>query len=186
MNTILDIAGSVLIGAAIMFILLHLNIFSNQQKFASDKELEIQRNSKTLAEIMNHDLRKVGYRYTGTNPFITTQEKVLSFYSDIDSNNVMDIVSYSLSDSTHATATVNPRDKILYRTINSDTSKGPSMGLVDLKFTYLNNNGIKTSIQDSIRYIKTEIWVESSEPVEDTSYIFTYWEMTVHPRNIKY
>jgi hypothetical protein len=186
MNTLLDIAGSVLISAAIMFILLHLNIFSSTQKFASDKELEIQQNSKTLAEILDHDLRKVGYKYTaGSNPFITTQQKVLSFYSDIDSNNVIDVVSYSLSDSTLAYVTTNPRDKILYRTINSDTGKGPSLGLVDLKFTYLNNSGVVTAIQDSIRYIKTEIWVQSSEPI-DTSYIFTYWEMTIHPRNIKY
>jgi hypothetical protein len=48
MNTLLDILGSVLISAAIMFIILHLNIFSSQQKFASDKELEIQQNSKQL------------------------------------------------------------------------------------------------------------------------------------------
>jgi hypothetical protein len=185
MNTILDIAGSVLISFAILFMILHLNVFSSQQKFASDKELEIQRNSKIIAEIMNHDLRKIGYKYSGNNPFITTQEKVLSFYSDIDSNNVMDIVSYSLSDSTMAMITLNPRDKILYRTINSDTAKGPSLGLVDLKFTYLNNNGIITSIQDSIRYVKTEIWVQSAEPI-DSNYIFTYWEMTIHPRNIKY
>jgi hypothetical protein len=134
---------------------------------------------------MNHDLRKVGYGYSGSNPFITTQQKVLSFYADIDSNNVMDIVSYNLSDSTEAYVTINPRDKILCRTINSDTSKGPSLGVVDLKFTYLNNNGIVTNIQDSIRYIKSEIWVQSTEPL-DTAYIFTYWEMTIHPRNIKY
>lgn len=185
MNTILDIAGSALIGGAIMFIILHLNIFSSQQKFNSDKELEIQRYSKTLAEILDHDLRKVGYGHTGTNPFITTQEKVISFYSDIDSNGVVDVVSYSLSDSTMAYVTQNPRDKILNRTINSDTSGGPSLGLVDLKFTYLNNSGLVTAIQDSIRYIKTEIWVQSGEPV-DTNYIFTYWEMTIHPRNIKY
>jgi hypothetical protein len=185
MNTILDIAGSVLISFSIMFIILHLNVFSNQQKFASDKELEIQRNSKTLGEILSHDLRKIGYRYPGSNPFITTQEKVLSFYGDIDSNNVVDIVSYSLSDSTMAFATVNPHDKILYRTINSDTAKGPSLGLVNLKFSYLNNIGAKTAIQDSIRYVRAEIWVQSSEPI-DTTYLFTYWEMTIHPRNIKY
>jgi hypothetical protein len=185
MNTILDIAGSLLIAGAIMFIILHLNVFSSQQKFASDKELEIQRNSKTLAEILNHDLRKVGYKYSGSNPFITTQEKVLSFRGDIDSNNVMDIVTYSLGDSTQEVATFNPRDKVLYRTVNGDTAKGPSLGLIDLKFSYLNNNGIKTAIQDSIRYIRTEIWVQSGEPV-DTTYAFTYWEMTIHPRNIKY
>jgi hypothetical protein len=186
MNTILDIAGSVLISAAIMFILLHLNVFSNQQKFASDKELEIQRNSKTIAEIMDHDLRKIGYRHPGGNPFIVTQEKVLKFYSDIDSNNVVDIITYSLSDSTADVATVNPRDKILLRTVNADTGKGPTLGLVDLKFTYLNHNSVPTAVQDSIRYVRTEIWVQSSEPVNDTSYIFTYWEMTIHPRNIKY
>jgi hypothetical protein len=186
MNTILDLAGAMLISAAILFIILHLNVFSSQQKFASDKELEIQRYSKTLAEIIDHDVRKIGYRYSGSNPFITTQEKVLSFYSDIDSNGVIDVVSYSLSDSTLAYVTQNPNDKILYRTVNSDTSKGPSLGLTNLRFTYLNNIGLKTAVQDSIRYVRAEIWVHSAEPIEDSTYAFTYWEMTIHPRNIKY
>jgi len=159
MNTILDIAGSVLISAAIMFIVLHLNIYSGQQKFASDKELDIQQYSKTLAEILDHDIRKVGYRYTGSNPFITTQKKVLSFYSDIDSNNVVDVVTYTVGDSTEETVTTNPRDRILARIINGDTARGPSLGLVKLDFSYFNNSGAVTAVQYSIRYIRAEIWV---------------------------
>jgi hypothetical protein len=71
-----------------------------------------------------------------------------------------------------------------------DTIGGPSLGLVNLKFSYLDSKGIVTSILDSIKYVKAEFWVEPSEAVnnfitgQQDSSVFTYWELTINPRNI--
>lgn len=182
MNQILDIMGSVIIAGLVMLMLMKFNIFSNQAKFESDSELKLNLNAKTLADIINYDLRKIGYKKAGTK-FIEILPKKVKFYSDIDSNGTMNTVTYSLGDSTLMTATQNPRDKVLIIDIDGVKSTGPSLGLVDLRFTYKNGKGVVTPYLDSVKYIQAEIWVETPEPVDD-QYLFTYWEMTINPRNL--
>jgi hypothetical protein len=69
------------------------------------------------------------------------------------------------------------------RVVNSDTLDGPSLGLTKLKFSYYNSSRSPTNNFSEIRYIKAELWVESIFPV-DGDYLFTYWEMTINPRNL--
>jgi len=96
-----------------------------------------------------------------------------------------------LGDSLEALGTANQRDKVLYRIINNtDTVGGPTLGLVDLRFSYLDSHGLPTAFLDSIKYVKAEFWVEPYEYVNDygtgqpDSSQFTYWELTINPRNI--
>jgi hypothetical protein len=102
----------------------------------------------------------------------------------------IDVVEYFLSSPSKSAATTNPKDVVLTRVLNgTDTLSGPSLGLVKLVFSYYNKGLVTTTNLDSIKYIKTEFWVESLEPIEvnfgtQTGYPFTYWEMTINPRNI--
>src|SRR5690606_33871831 len=182
MNIILDLLGASLIGGTVMYLIMNLNIYTTNTKYVSDSELHLQQNAKTLAELLNHDLRKIGYKPSG-NAIISAEPKSIAFYSDIDSNGVVDVVKYMLSDSTDVSSTGNPSDKVLWRIINGDSSKGPSLGITDLQFTYRNSSGAETTALDSIKFIKAEFWVESPELVDD-DYLFTYWEMTINPRNL--
>lgn len=187
MNVILDLLGASVIGAVVILVIINLNIYSSNVKVNSDSELILQQNAKTLAEMISYDLRKIGFRKDGT-AMITAKPKEISFYADIDSNGVVDIVTYRLSDSLVVGGTSNPRDKVLYRIVNNDSSKGPSLGLVDLNFYYFKNTGVKTTALDSIRYINAELWVQSPEKVTDSrgknDYLFTYWELTINPRSM--
>jgi hypothetical protein len=48
-------------------------------------------------------------------------------------------------------------------------------------------SGNVTTALDSIKYIKAEIWVQSPTKVyedNEQKYLFTYWELTINPRNI--
>lgn len=182
MNIILDLMGSTIIGGGIMLMLLNFNIFQSNSVFASDSELQLQQNAKTLAEIMNHDLRKIGYRCDST-AFIQADSEYISFYSDIDRDGSIDKVEYFLGDTSTASATPNPRDKVLLRIVNGDTISGPSLGLVKARFSYLNSVGSPTSTFTEIKYIKAELWIEPYEPVNG-EYPFTYWELTINPRNL--
>jgi len=187
MNILLDILGASVIGAMVILVMLNLNIYSSNIKFSSDSELQLQQNAKTLADILSYDLRKIGYGKKGT-AIITAQPKKISFYSDIDLSGSIDIVTYQLSDSLAVMSTPNPKDKILYRIVNNDTSKGPSLGLVDMNFNYFNDQGMTTASLDSVKYINAEFFVESSNMVKDSKgnsrYLFTYWELTIKPRSI--
>ena len=195
MNMILDIMGSSLIASIMFLLILKLNIYADNAKFYSDNDLKLQQNAKTLAEIVNYDFRKIGYNYEGTS-IITAQPKYIKFYADMNEPGTpgygtVDVIEYFLGDSTEVVATPNPRDKILYRVENyTDTLGGPSLGLIDIRFSYLNSRGLATTILDSIKYVKAELWVEPYEQSVDyftgqiDSTAFTYWELTINPRNI--
>ena len=182
MSIILDMMGSVIIAGLIGIMLLKFNIYQSTTKFASDSELQMQQNSKTLAEIIDHDFRKIGYDYDSTSLVQVDSERV-SFFSDIDRNGSIDFVSYFLGDASEVTGTTNPKDRILYRVVNSDTISGPSLGLTKAKFSYLDEVYTETTTLTDIKYVRAELWVESIEPVGE-EYIFTYWEMTINPRNL--
>ncbi len=182
MNVLLDILGATIVGAIIFTMFLNLNMYSSQARYSSNTELQLMQNAKTLAEMLTYDLRKIGFNHKGES-LITAQSKRISFYADIDTNGVDDVVGYALSSASEVPHTSNPNDKILLRVVNGDTAKGPSLGITDLRFNYLNEKQQPTTVIDSVKYIKAEIWVESPEPVDD-KYIFTYWEMTINPRNL--
>jgi hypothetical protein len=194
MNVIIDLLGSTFIGGFILLLILKLNLYSQNVSLNSDTELKMQQNAKTLAEILDYDLRKVGYNYDSTAIIIADSNKI-KFYADMNEPGTVgygtiDVVEYFLSDTTKSISSVNPKDIILTRVLNgSDTLSGPSLGLVKLIFSYFDRQLVKTSNLDSIKYVKTEFWVESLEPIEvifgtQTGYPFTYWEMTINPRNI--
>ena len=182
MGMLLDLMGSTIIGGLLTIMLLNFSLFQSNTSFSSDSELQMQQNAKTLAEILNYDLRKIGYQYDNT-AFIEADSERISFYSDIDRDGSVDIVTYMLSDTSEASATTNPSDVVLYRIVNSDTSKGPSLGLVKLRFSYLTGNGSATTTLSEIQYVKAELWIETIESVNG-EYPFTYWEITTNPRNL--
>jgi hypothetical protein len=182
MNILIDILGSVVIAGILMIAIFNANTYQSQARFTSDSELQLQQNAKTLADIINYDLRKIGYEYENV-PFIEADSERISFYTDIDLNGSIDIVTYFLSDTSAAKGTNNPNDRILIRVANTDTLKGPSLGLRKVKFSYLNKFYTPSTTFEEIRYVKAELWIESIEEVDD-EYLFTYWEMTINPRNL--
>ena len=194
MNVLIDLIGSSFIGGLLLLMILKLNLYSQNAGYSSDTELRMQQNAKTLAEILIYDLRKVGYNYYST-AISEADSNRIKFYADMNEPGTagygtVDEVEYFLSSTSKAAGTTNPNDVVLTRVINGvDSSSGSSLGLVRLVFSYLDQKFTSTSIKDSIKYIKTEFWVESLEPIEvnfgtQTGYPFTYWEMTINPRNI--
>uniref|UniRef100_A0A832DGG5 Uncharacterized protein n=1 Tax=Ignavibacterium album TaxID=591197 RepID=A0A832DGG5_9BACT len=194
MSAILDIMGSTFIGGMILLLIIKLNLYSTSVSYSSDNELKLQQNAKTIAEILNYDLRKVGYNHTGTAMLIADSTH-MKFFADINApgtagHGAVDVIEYFVLDSTNASGTSNTRDVVLVRVVNgSDSITGPSLGLVKLRFSYFNGSGVKTTALDSIKYIKTEFWVEPTEKINNfltgtPDSTFTYWEMTINPRNI--
>jgi len=182
MNILLDLMGSTIIGALIVSMLINFNVYQNNSISSSDSELQLQQNAKTLAEILNHDFRKIGYRYDNT-AFVEADSERISFYSDIDRDGNVNLVTYMLGDTTEVSGTTNPRDRILYRIVDNDSLKGPSLGLTKAKFSYFNGSGVATTTLAEIQYVKAELWIEAIVPV-DGKYPFTYWELTINPRNL--
>jgi hypothetical protein len=194
MNIILDLLGSSFIGGMILLMVMQMNLFMSNGRSFSDQELQMQQNAKTQADIINFDFRKIGYGHSGTSILVAEKEKI-RFVGDLErpgeaGYGTLDTVEYFVKDSTFATGTSNPRDIILVRVLNNkDTLAGPSLGLVKLNFSYLDSLSTPTTDLSKIKFIKTEFWVEPNETVFNyitgqKDPIFTYWEFTIHPRNI--
>ncbi len=193
MQTILDLLGSFFIGGILLLMIMNFNLYTLSTSISSDKELVLQQNAKTIAEIVSRDLRKIGYNYTGS-AIITADSNKIKYYADMQApgtagHGVIDVVEYvvvsadekSGGDSTNVN---------LVRIMNSvDTLYGPHLGLTKFKFSYFDRYGVTTAIKDSIKYVKAEFWVHPTikfknvfiTPVDST---FTYWELTISPRNI--
>ena len=182
MSLILDIVGSVIVAGILLLMMINANIYQTSTRFASDSELQLQQNAKTLSDIVGYDLRKIGYEFDG-NPFIEADSEWVSFYADMDRDGSTDKVIYLLSDPYMASATPNPNDRVLLRIVNGDTSAGPSLGLTKIKLSYYDKVGTPTLVSSDIKYVKAELWIESIEPVND-KFLFTYWELTISPRNL--
>ena len=182
MNYLLDVLGSTIIAGVLMLMLFNLNTYQTNTRMSSDSELQLQQNAKTLAGILNHDLRKIGYEYPDV-PFIQADSQMISFFSDINRDGTADVVSYFIGGADEMLGTSNPRDIILYRVVNNDTISGPSLGLTSVRFSYIDQDWNNTTVLSDIRYVKVELWIESIEKIGGY-YIFTYWEMTINPRNL--
>jgi hypothetical protein len=194
MNTMMDILTSTIIGGMLLLLVLKLNLFMSEAGYSSDTELRLQQNTKTLADIMNSDFRKIGYKFDDT-AILTAQKDRFKFVGDLErpgqpGAGAVDTVEYFLEDSTNSLGTTNLNDIILVRVLNNkDTIDGPSLGLVKMQFTYLDSVSTPTADLSKIRYIKTEMWVQPTESrnnfvTGNNDSTFTYWEFTIYPRNI--
>lgn len=199
MSTLLDIFGSVVIAGMLFMLIIKLNLFSSQTGYSSDSELKLIQNTKTLAEIIDYDFRKIGYKYDGVAIEVADSNHI-KFYADMQAPGtsgygIMDIVEYTVGNTSEVSGTVNPNDKIIKRTITTqggtllESMDGPSLGLVRIKFSYLDSTNVLTTLPSKICYIKTEMWVEGSDPIPDaytinSPYSKTYWEFTINPRNL--
>lgn len=194
MSILLDLIGSSFIGGVLLLLVLKLNLFMSNASFASDNELKLQQNAKTLAEILDNDFRKIGYRYDSTSILVAGKEQI-KFIGDLQrpgqsGYGIVDTVEYVVRDSTYSPGTTNQNDIILVRVLNNtDSITGASLGLVKINFSYLDSLSQPTANLSKIKYIKTELWVEPVEPVNNfvtgqNDSVFTYWEFTINPRNI--
>ena len=182
MSIVLDLVGSVIIAGILLLMMFNANTYQSNARFASDSELQMQQNAKTLADILSYDLRKIGYECK-TNPFLVADSERVSYYADMNRDGTPDVVTYIISDTSQAISTTNPEDRVLIRIVNNDTIAGPSLGLTKIRFSYYNDGGIPTSDFNEIDFVKAELWVESVEAIEH-EYLFTYWELKISPRNL--
>lgn len=192
MQTLLDLLGSFFIGGILLLMIMNFNLYTLSTSISSDKELVLQQNAKTMAEVLSYDLRKIGYNYSG-NPFLIADSNRVRYYADmqppgVTGHGTVDIVEYivvSEGQNSNGIPKLN-----LVRIMNStDSLKGPYLGLGKFKFSYFDKRGLTTTIKDSIKYLKAEFWVYPTikfqnvfiTPVDSA---FTYWELTISPRNI--
>jgi len=155
-STLIDILGSSLIGGMILLILLRMNDASVESHFISSGELIVQSNLVAIVDLLEYDLRKVGYCEDWDEipdpavAILEASESSITFLTDVaqseaiqTGDGIVDTLKYWIGNANDAEVlgTPNPRDKLLYRQVNNNTPFSANLGLTQFKLKYFDTLG---------------------------------------------
>lgn len=184
MNTYWDIIGSLVISSLFMITLFTFHNNLLQERSMSNLWIITQEDARSLSDVIEYDLRKIGYRVPkGNCAFISADSTGISFLSDLDDNGVVDSVRFYASETSKVSSTDNPDDMLFYRIVNGQSVPGSALGLTYFKVSYYDSAGVITDVLDKIREIEVEFNIESSMTV-DRYYPFVFIKKKVKPKNI--
>ncbi|RPI04703.1 MAG: hypothetical protein EHM64_09100 [Ignavibacteriae bacterium] len=190
MSTFLDIIMSAFIFGVLTLSLGRVQVNMNNTKAQNQFSYTVQTNAVELARLVEHDIVKIGYHVTG--PKITAADSSsIAFNAALDNTGASTPIQYSVGAPSGLTETSNPRDFVLLRTVNGNTTS-INFGLIQFNLKYFDaqNAIIPTPIigsaqLDKIRGIRIRFSIQSSESVPvDTVWESVSWEKTILPRNL--
>ena len=193
-TTILDIIGAAIIGGILLLNLLKLNENVYQVDNATGHDVNLQVEVVNIANIVDSDFNKIGYCADPIN--ITDDPKVtladtssIKIVFDVDKDGDYDTVYYFVSDTSLLNNTPNPRDRILYRKVNSDFPFIVSNNITEFKFQYLgalyDTLSAPLASPGLATYIKISFRVEDPFAY-DEKYSEAFWRrLTVTSKNLK-
>ena len=206
MNQIHDLLGSIIIGGIVLLMLLVFNGNVMQSAGSQTFRTIVQSNLTAVTDIMEFDLRKLGYRLSATQDtaIYFADSAAITFRGDINNDGVVDVVQYYI-DNVGAGATSNPRDRVLHRRFNNEPPSNMYLGMIGLKIQYygvndmpITNTPVATASLNTIRSVKISVNIENKDrffdnrksqrmgnPFNDTTYAGAYWERKIKPQNVR-
>jgi hypothetical protein len=154
-STLLDIIGSTFIGGTILLILFRMNDSSVENHYLNSGELIVQSNLISIVELLEYDLRKIGYSNDWENApmpskaIIMANDSSITFLTDVPTianplgDGIIDTLKYWTGSPNDAdvSRTPNPNDRILYRQVNSEPPFSSNLGVTQFQITYFDALG---------------------------------------------
>ncbi len=178
-STLLDILGSTVIGGLLLMILLRLNDASVRNSYIFTGDAVLQNNLVDVVKLIEFDFRQMGYTSDWANadpsaPAITLADSTsISFLVDGDT------INYTIGPASELPNTPNPKDRLLYRSVNGSTPLSSNMGITKFELSYFTIFGdtITTPVTvglGNIETIQIDIEIEDAYGY-DTTYSKTAW-----------
>jgi hypothetical protein len=200
-STIIDIVGSIIIGGTLMLILWRLNDAATENTYNYSGELSLQQNLATVAMVIEYDFRKIGYCANWnkipdpTKSIVLADSNKIKFLTDVatpsdpEGDGIVDTMYYYLGPASELTATENPRDRMLYRVVNSETPIGSNMGVTQFKMVYFNalgdTIGFPITVPGEIASMEINVTVENIAAY-DQKYSSAFWrQIRLVARNLR-
>jgi len=173
MQSIIEIIGSTIIGG--MILLLILTSKSNVSKSSTSQVINsnIQSNLTTVTEMMEGDLKNLGYRITDSTSITAADSNRITFKIVNDSTHTTDSISYYYTTSSTS----------LFRKINNNTPTQINLGITNFNVWYYDKNGAITSSKQLIKSFKVAITVQDTFKY-DGDPVSAYWVRTFKPQNL--
>lgn len=192
--SLFDIVGSTIIGGVLLLTLFRMNHTATQNTYNFSGELIVQENLVTTVEVLEYDLRKIGYC---ENPFnipnparaiLYGDSSRIKYLTDIDFDGNVDTVEYYLGPASELSGTPNPNDKMLYRLINGVPS-AVNLGVTAFKIKYYGALGNelplpRNTVPTGIMSMEVNVSVENTAAYNE-EYRFAFWrQMRLSSRNL--
>lgn len=148
-NVILDIIGSIIIAGVLMLSIFRLQNSTTEDLYRGTGNLTAQTNLATVVQILENDFRRIGYcadweQVPKPNESILYADSLsIRYVTDVNRNGILDTMYYYFDPSTDISQTPNPRDRYLYRVLNSETPVSVNMGVTQFKMEFFNTLGTK-------------------------------------------
>ncbi len=175
--TLLDIAGSIVVGAFVVLMVLNLNDAAVENTYNYSGELTLQENLTEVVQLLEYDFRKIGYCYDPANSpdaaasIVSADSESISFVTDVATpgyprgDGVQDTLTYMLGPLSELASTQNPRDRILYRRVNSEQPVGANLGVTVFRLHYFDGLGhaipSPVAITGQIQSLQIDVAVEN-------------------------
>ena len=183
-STLLDILGSIIIGGILLTIVFRLNGAATEKTYNNSGELSLQQNLSTIAQIIEHDFRKIGYCADWnklpdpTKAILLADASGIKYLTDIEPDGNLDSIHYYLGPTSELLGTENPRDRILYRIVNGENPVQANLGVTQFYMVYYDALGdtvyLPIANYGLISSIEINVTVENVAAY-DTSYSKAYW-----------
>jgi len=201
-SSLLDILGSTVIGGMLLLILLRMNDNAIQNNYAYGGELIVQEGLVEAVSIIEYDFRKIGYcqDYTKiplpSKSILSADSNSIEFLTDLavpgtfpQGDGIVDTLRYQLGPVSELTATVNPRDRMLYRIVNNETPRGSNIGITEFKLTYFDAIGdtltFPITTPSLIYTLQIDIKIENLAAYDEQYSDATWRQVRLAARNLR-
>jgi hypothetical protein len=151
-QVILDIIGSFIIFGWLMLSTIRVGVANTENLQTYAGELLVQENLVELTKLLEYDFRKIGFCLEPnripdpTKAILLADSTRLKFLTDVDltgtgPDGIVDSIYYYLGPTSELAGTMNPRDRMLYRVVNTETPNGSNLGVTSFKFLYFDSQG---------------------------------------------
>ena len=198
-SSLLDIMGSIVIGGMLFLILLRLNEAAVKNSFQYNGELIVQQNLVEIVKLLEHDFRRIGYCSDWTaipdpsKSIIAADSSSISFLTDVNEDGIVDTLSYYLGPLSELDHTPNPRDRMLYRTVNGSNPLGSNLGVTKFNLRYFDTFGnsiaYPIAVPGEINTMEINLTVEDvaayDDPYVENDYNSVFWrQIRLAARNL--
>lgn len=198
-SDIIDLTGSILIGGLILLILFRMNSAAVENVYNNGGELSLQQNLAVTAKVLEEDFRKIGFCADWkkipdpSKSILMADSNKIRFITDIDNGSGpdgnVDTLLYALGPTSELASTPNPRDRFLYRVVNSQQPKGINLGVTQFKLIYFDALGdtidFPISVPSEIYTIEINLTVENTAGYNE-QYSSAFWrQIRLVARNLR-
>ena len=188
MTEIIDYIGSVIVVGIVILIVTNLHFSMNAEATDSLFSTNLEYNIVGVAEQLEFDIYKAGYRANGNKILVADSSKI-GFLTDIDNDGNLDSVFYRVGPVSELVSTENLNDRILYRTLNTSTEQIDNV--TKLKISYYDSSFKQIDYanltdpywKSAIRGIKVQLIKETTNKIEG-EYKKTEWNKVINPINL--